>query len=321
MTVAKSQPTSSPDSDPSAGVDSGLALESKFGSESDRESNQESEQEFEREFDPGFFPVPPSNLPYEDGEPLETPRHRSAMNLLIRSLAHYWSQRIDYFVGGNMFLYYSSAQVKNREFRGPDFFVCLDVERDRDRKYWAIWDEGGKYPDVIIELMSESTATVDQGEKKHLYERTFKTADYYVYDPYDGRSLQGWHLGEGQRYQEIQPDAQGRLWCQSLNLWLGNWEGTIDDATTQWLRFYDADQQLVLLPEEAAVLKAEAAEQKAEAAEQKAEAAVQEAEVAAQKAEEAERKAQQAEQLAQQERLRAERLAEQLRSLGISLED
>ena len=104
--------------------------------------------------EPDHFPAPPTDLPYDDGEPLETPRHRSAMNLLIRSLDHHWIDRNEYFVGGNMFLYYSATQAKNRDFRGPDFFVSLEVDRSRDRKYWAIWDEGGKYPDVIVELMS-----------------------------------------------------------------------------------------------------------------------------------------------------------------------
>ncbi|WP_448570609.1 hypothetical protein [Trichothermofontia sp.] len=97
------------------------------------------------------FPAPPTDLPYDDAEPLATPRHRFAMNLLIDSLDRHWQHRNDYFVGGNMFLYYSAApvknQVKNQDFRGPDFFAVLGVEHQRDRKYWAIWDEGGQYPD------------------------------------------------------------------------------------------------------------------------------------------------------------------------------
>lgn len=31
-----------------------------------------------------------------------------------------------------MFVYYSRTQAMNRDFRGPDFFVVLDVEDDRD---------------------------------------------------------------------------------------------------------------------------------------------------------------------------------------------
>ncbi|GAB4300305.1 MAG: hypothetical protein Fur0025_39880 [Oscillatoriaceae cyanobacterium] len=50
-----------------------------------------------------------------------------AMNVLIRSLQQAWSERYDFFTGGNMFVYYSSEQVMNKEFRGPDFFAVLDV--------------------------------------------------------------------------------------------------------------------------------------------------------------------------------------------------
>jgi Uma2 family endonuclease len=240
--------------------------------------------------EPEFFPAPPTNLPCDDGEPLETPRHRAAMNLLIESLDDYWSDRSDYFVGGNMFLYYSADQVRNKDFRGPDFFAVLGADRFTLRKYWAIWDEAGKYPDVIIELMSDSTAAIDTGDKKHLYERTFKTSDYFVYDPYAPQSLQGWHLDQNQKYQPLQPNPQGRLWCQALDLWVGTWDGTINREFAPWLRFYDVAGNLILLDKETAQQQAEVAQQQAEVAQQEAE----------------------------QERQRAERLAEQLRLLGVS---
>ncbi|NCJ07727.1 hypothetical protein GS597_14655 [Synechococcales cyanobacterium C] len=281
--------------------------------------------------DPDFFPAPPSNLPYDDGEPLETPRHRFAMNVLIESLYHHWQDRDDYFVGGNMFLYYSADQVKNKDFRGPDFFAVLGVERQRDRKYWAIWEEGGKYPDVIIELMSESTASIDLREKKQLYERTFKTTDYFVYDPYNPQSLQGWHLGADQQYEAIPPNDQGWLWSPSLELWLGIWAGKIYHESAHWLRFYDASDNLVLLSKEAAQQEAERAKQQAAQAQEQATQAQEQATQAQQEAEQAKQRAEQERQRAEQECQRAEqecqraeqecqraeRLASQLRALGI----
>lgn len=200
-------------------------------------------------------PMPPTDLIFDDGEPLETNQHRVAMNVLIRSYQHYRGEQTDFYVGGNMFLYYSSAQVKNRDFRGPDFFVVLDVDGSRDRLGWVVWEEEGRYPDVIIELMSPSTAKVDLGAKKHLYDRVFKTQDYFVYNPFDSKSLMGWHRNSS--YREIIPDHRGWLWCATLGLWLGPWAGTIDRETLVWLRFYDADGQLVLLPEEAVQQRAE----------------------------------------------------------------
>lgn len=81
---------------------------------------------------PVEVPLPPSNLVFDDGEPLETNRHRIAMNVLIDSAQGALSGREDFFVGGNMFVYYSSVQAMKRDFRGPDFFVVMDIDGSRD---------------------------------------------------------------------------------------------------------------------------------------------------------------------------------------------
>ncbi len=199
-----------------------------------------------------YAPVPPTDLFFDDDEPLESNRHRIAMNALIRSMLVALAERNDYFAGGNMFVYYSSTQARNRDFRGPDFFVVLNVDGSKDRQGWVVWEEDGRYPDVIIELMSPSTAEVDTGIKKEIYEQIFRTPDYYVFDPFDPNSLQGWHLDLSQGYQELTSNERGWLWCQRLGLWLGTWEGEIEGKPGTWLRFYDQQNNLVLLPEEAA---------------------------------------------------------------------
>lgn len=68
-------------------------------------------------------PMPPTDLIFDDGEPLKSNRHRIAMNVLIRSLQQAWADRNDFFTGGNMFVYYSSEQARNRDFRGLDFLL------------------------------------------------------------------------------------------------------------------------------------------------------------------------------------------------------
>jgi Uma2 family endonuclease len=209
-------------------------------------------------------PAPPTDLIFDDGEPLETNRHRIAMNVLIRSLKQVWSGRRDFFTGGNMFVYYSRKQARNRDFRGPDFFVVLDVDSNPSRPGWVVWEEEGRYPDVIVELLSPSTAEVDLGLKKELYERVFKTRDYFVFDPLEPNSFQGWHLDLDRGYQPLVADERGWLWCQTLELWLGTWSGVIEDDPSIWLRFYDQSGNLVLLPEEASQQQAQAAQARAE---------------------------------------------------------
>jgi Uma2 family endonuclease len=183
---------------------------------------------------------PPTDLIFDDGVPLESNRHRIAMNLLIRSVQQALGDRTDSFTGGNMFVYYSREQAMNRDFRGPDFFVALDVDGTKERQGWVVWEEDGCYPDVIVELLSPSTQSIDRGVKKQIYERIFRTSDYFIFDPFNPQSFQGWSLGK-RRYQALEPNHQGWLRCETLGLWLGTWEGVIDREpptdTCHWLRF------------------------------------------------------------------------------------
>ncbi len=216
-------------------------------------------------------PSPPTDLIFDDGEPLESNRHRIAMNVLINAALTALANQPNSFVGGNMFVYYSRNQAMNQDFRGLDFFVVLDVDGNRERQGWVIWEEEGRYPDVIVELVSPSTAKVDLTVKKDLYERVFRTADYYIFDPFEPTAFEGWHL-TNRRYQALQPNAQGWLWCETLGLWLGTWEGSVQreppTGTCQWLRFYNSEGNLVLLSEEAADQRAEQERQRADQAEQ-----------------------------------------------------
>ncbi|NEP59385.1 MAG: hypothetical protein F6K31_20615 [Symploca sp. SIO2G7] len=256
-------------------------------------------------------PLPPTDLIFDDGEPLESNRHRIAMNVLIEAVHQAYQGRDDYFAGGNMFVYYSRQQVRNREFKGPDFFVALNVDGTIERQGWVVWEEAGRYPDVIVELMSPSTASQDKGKKKDLYEQTFKTRDYFVYDPFDEKSLQGWHLGGNLRYEAIAPDERGWLWCESLGLWLGTWKGTLTKEKASWLRFFDSEGNLILLAQELAEQERQRAEQESQRAEQESQRAEQER----QRAEQESQRAEQESQRAEQERQRAEQAESALEGL------
>lgn len=187
------------------------------------------------------FVLPPSDLE-SDEPPMETDFHLQQMLLLIRCLNWWWRDRTDFYVTGNSTIYYSPNQRKTENFRGPDFFVVLNTER-KPRKSWIVWEENGKYPNVIVELLSKTTAAVDRGLKKQIYQDTFRTPEYFWFDP-ESLEFAGFFLVNGQ-YQPIESTAQGWLWCQQLQLFLGIYENT--------LRFFTPDGKLVNTPEESAL--------------------------------------------------------------------
>ncbi|WP_080809576.1 Uma2 family endonuclease [Halomicronema hongdechloris] len=206
------------------------------------------------------IPFPPGDL-YSDEPPLETDLHRDQIDLLIRLLKWLWRDRQDFYASGNLTIYYSPNQSKSSDFRGPDFFVVLDTER-KPRKSWVVWEEDGKYPHVIVELLSESTANTDRGLKKQIYQDIFRTLDYFWFDPYS-LEFEGFHLVDG-TYQPIAPTEQGWRWSQQLGLYLGIHQGQ--------LRFFTPEGDLVASPEETAALERQRVEterQRAEAEQQR----------------------------------------------------
>jgi Uma2 family endonuclease len=160
-------------------------------------------------------------LPCDDGVPMETQRHKLQMDILIDALFPWLTAREDGYVGGNMFVYFSAAQLKTEEFRGPDFFAVLGVPK-AERKSWVVWEEG-KAPDVVIELLSESTAPQDKTEKKEIYQDRLRVPEYFWYDPFNPEDWAGFILKDG-IYESLSQDT-GQLVSQQLGLALVRWQG------------------------------------------------------------------------------------------------
>jgi Uma2 family endonuclease len=192
--------------------------------------------------------IPPCDL-WSDEPPLESDLHREQIELLLACLKWLWRNRTDFYASGNLTIYYSQDKITTRDFRGPDFFVVLGCE-NRPRKSWMLWAEQGKYPNVIVELLSDSTAKVDRVEKFELYQDTFRTPEYFWFHP-NTLEFQGFRLMGG-KYQPMETNAEGWLWSQQLELFLGVYESK--------LRFFSADKQLIPTAEE----RATAAEQQVE---------------------------------------------------------
>uniref|UniRef100_B8HP04 Putative restriction endonuclease domain-containing protein n=1 Tax=Cyanothece sp. (strain PCC 7425 / ATCC 29141) TaxID=395961 RepID=B8HP04_CYAP4 len=183
---------------------------------------------------------PPSDLCSEE-PPLESYQHLQQLILLLTCLEAWWQDRQDFFAAGNLTVYYSPHQRKSEFFRGPDFFVVLGTER-RPRKSWVVWEEDGKYPNVIVEILSDTTAQTDRGLKKQIYQDIWRTPDYFWFDPYS-LEFAGFELVAG-HYQPLQPNEQGWLWSRQLGLFLGIYANQ--------LRFFSAAGQLLPTPQERA---------------------------------------------------------------------
>ena len=181
---------------------------------------------------------------WSDEPELETPLHLAQMILLITCLQWWWRERTDVFISGNISIYYEKSQVKQKphKFRGPDFFVVLDTQ-PRERKSWVVWEENGRFPNLIVELLSDSTAKTDRTTKKQLYQDVFQTPEYFWFHP-SQLEFAGFRLREG-KYEPIIPNDCGWLWSEQLGLFLGVYEGQ--------LRLFTLEGELVLQPGEAAI--------------------------------------------------------------------
>jgi Uma2 family endonuclease len=193
--------------------------------------------------------LPDSNLLASDEPEMESSLHYLQAMLLVSCLEWLWRDRDDFFIGANLTVYFSRQQLKNRDFRGPDFFLVKNTQR-QPRRSWVVWEEDGKYPDIIIELLSESTAEVDRTTKRELYQDRFRTPEYFWFDP-ESLEFVGLRL-IGNRYQDIPNQPQGK-WSETLELYL-----TILDGQ---LRFFKPNGELVPTPQESAVREGEAAAQ------------------------------------------------------------
>ncbi|MCL4870047.1 MAG: Uma2 family endonuclease [Anaerolineae bacterium] len=176
----------------------------------------------------------------------------------------------------------------------PDVMVSLHVTfpeelwEKRHRSYF-IW-EYGKPPDLVIEIVSNRKGG-ELAEKRRRYAR-MGVAYYVVYDPQRLLSQQLLHVLERQRTSYVPLDE---AWFPELGLGLQLWTGEYRGVTNEWLRWCDKDGNLLMTASELRAKEQERADRE-------------------------EKRAEQEQKRADEERQRVERLAAQLRALGIEPE-
>jgi Uma2 family endonuclease len=194
------------------------------------------------------------------------------------------------FVASDLNLYYNPHQTT--WYKRPDWFAVVGVDRlyeQQDlRMSYVVWQEEVN-PFVVVELISPGTEKEDLGQtlreanqpptKWEVYERILRVPYYIVFN---GRTnqLRAFQLA-GSSYTELEL-SEPRVWMNDIQLGLGLWQGFYGESDRIWLRWYDAAGNWILTPEERERQRAE-----------------------------------QESQMLERERRRVERLAEQLRSLGV----
>jgi Uma2 family endonuclease len=252
-------------------------------------------------------------LPSGDGDKMESDWHVVSITLLDELVRNHLGEPKNYFCGGNMFIYYSLQQAKEIEeyveaetpkrkprFKGPDFFLVKGVDGTKPRDSWVVWEEDGRYPDLVVEFISTSTRAKDVDKNVVFYAGVFRVPEYFWFDRRSGE-LVGYRL-TADGYVRIEPDARGWLWSEVLGAYVGVWRGEYRGRVWSWLRLWDSEGRLVLTREEREARERAAREQAEAQAQQERE------------------RAKQAEARAQQLQAELEQLRERLRQQGIEAE-
>ncbi|MEN9225621.1 MAG: Uma2 family endonuclease [Thermostichus sp. DRC_bins_24] len=186
----------------------------------------------------------------------------------------------------------------------PDVFLSLDVTVpeqwwEKQNRCYLLW-LFDKPPDVVVEIVSNREG--DELESKLSRYEQMRVSYYVVFDPNHELGTEELRIFElrGRHYVEMT-----ETWLEQVGLGLTVWDGVFEAKQARWLRWCDAQGQLLLTGDEQAHLERQRAEQEHQRAEQEH-----------QRAEQERQRAEQERQRAERERRRAERLAEQLRALG-----
>lgn len=200
-------------------------------------------------------------LPDSDETPVDNELQELIPGLLKAILLIIWAERMDWFFGIDMGIYYDPDQPAIV----PDAFLSLGVERFYDeelRPSYVLWDEN-VIPTLVLEVVSQnyrkeySKKLADYQELGILY--------YVIYSSGRRRKprLEVYKLVN--RQYELQ--SGNPIWMPEIGLGIGCERGNYSGVTREWLYWYDAEGKRYLTPEEKVKDAAQRAEQEAQRAE------------------------------------------------------
>ncbi|MBD2603393.1 Uma2 family endonuclease [Scytonema hofmannii FACHB-248] len=200
------------------------------------------------------------DLPDSDDTPVDNELQNLISGLLKAILAMVWADRMDWFFGIDMGIYYDPDQPAIV----PDGFLSLGVERIFDenlRLSYLLWEEQ-RVPTMVLEVVSHKRRG-EYSTKKEFYAQ-LEVLYYVVYNPQRRRkaSLEVYRLVNG----KYQLQRGNPVWLPEIGLGIGCERGTYLGITREWLYWYDEQGQRLLTPEE----RVQQAQQEARQAQQRA---------------------------------------------------
>ncbi len=195
-------------------------------------------------YDPRHCLPSAEDLPDSDDTPVDNELQDLIPGLLKAVLALIWSERMDWFFGVDMGIYYEPDQPAIV----PDGFLSVGVPRiiDRDlRLSYVLWEEQ-KVPILMLEVVSQKRRG-EYTKKKQFYAQ-IGVLYYVIYNPLRKRKprLEVYQLEEGEYLlQSGEP-----VWLADLKLGIGKDQGTYQGITREWLYWYDEQGKRYLTPEE-----------------------------------------------------------------------
>ncbi|MDZ8096368.1 MAG: Uma2 family endonuclease [Nostoc sp. DedQUE05] len=209
-------------------------------------------------------------LPDSDDTPVDNELQDLIPGLLKALLAMAWPERMDWFFGVDMGIYYDPDLPPIV----PDGFLSLGVERFYDenlRPSYVLWEEK-KLPILVLEVVSK-TYRGEYSTKKAEYAR-LGILYYVVYNPFRRRKprLEVYKLVNN----TYELHDGNPVWLPEIGLGIGIERGIYLGIPREWMYWYNQQGQRFLTPEEdkkLAQLEVQQAKQKAQQAEQKAQQA------------------------------------------------
>ncbi|PSF37856.1 hypothetical protein C7H19_07685 [Aphanothece hegewaldii CCALA 016] len=184
------------------------------------------------------------DLPDSDDTPVDNELQDLIPHLLKDILALIWSERMDWFFGVDMGIYYDPYEPAII----PDGFLSIGVPRiiDSDlRLSYVLWEEQ-KLPILALEVVSHKRRK-EYTKKKDFYQE-MGILYYVIYNPLRKRKprLEVYELQNG-KYELLRGEP---VWLTEIGLGIGRESGTYMGVPREWLYWYDESGNRHLSPEE-----------------------------------------------------------------------